>query len=207
VNELVKIQDEKQIGALATDYAGRVDALKVTSRESYGLMVQLVKEAKQFQEAVTAFFEPMRKATYDAYQEVLTQKKKHVEPFEKAEKIGKMRMRGWEQIEEERARKAREKQAEAAREAMKNGTPPPVLRVVENKAHVDGVTFVDNWKAVRIEGCSMQALCKWVLEGKIPEMFLMVNESEANKFARATGGKVTVPGFRFENERIARVSA
>lgn len=206
MNDLVKIQDEKQIGAMATDYAGRVDGLKITSRETYIQMVQVVKEAKQFIGAITEFFRPMKEKAYAAHRAICDQESISLAPFRKAETIGKQRMKGWEQIEEERARKAREKQMEAVKAAQANGEAPPPVVVVENKAHtiVEGVQYTDNWIG---EVVDLGALLRAVLADKAPHSFVVANETEICKFARATGGKVAIPGIEWHNERIVRISA
>ncbi len=219
--ELVRYQDENQISSQGNRYKDQVDALKITSRDAYLQMVSLVKISKNYQQAVKDFFEKMRQKTYDAYQEVLKQIREYSQPFIQAETIGKQRMRGWEDLEEKKRREqeatAAKKREEAAAEARKNGNEqkaeqieaaPPILR--ENRAHVEGVQYVDNWKG-HLAGepedwlPSFRELLKAILAGKAPENFAMPNESEINKFARATSGKMPIPGIVFYNEKTVKV--
>jgi hypothetical protein len=211
--DLVRYQDENQIGQAGNRYKEQVDILKITSRETYMQMVALVKISKGYQQAVKDFFEKMRQKCYDAYQEVLKQIRDYSKPFADAETIGKQRMRGWEDLEEKKRREQEKKDAEkrqvAAAEARKNGdefkaerieTALPVQR--ENRAHVDDVQYVDNWKGLVVD---MPTLLKAVLAEKAPPDFVMVNESAINKFARATGGKVSVSGIEWFNEKTVKV--
>ena len=144
--DLVRYQDENQISHQGGRYKEQVEELRITSRDSYLQMVALVKISKGYQQAVKDFFEKMRQKTYDAYQEVLKQIRDYSQPFIQAETIGKQSMRGWEDLEEKK------RQALAA-EARKNGdevkaekieTTLPVQR--DNRAHIEGVQYVDNWK-------------------------------------------------------------
>jgi len=219
--DLVRYQDENQISHQGNRYKEQVEELRITSRDSYLQMVALVKISKGYQQAVKDFFERMRQKTYDAYQEVLKQIRDYSQPFIQAETIGKQRMRGWEDLEEKKRRDqeaaAAKKREEAAVEARKNGdeakaerieTALPVTR--ENRAHVEGVQYVDNWKG-HLAGQpedwlpSFRELLKAVLAGKAPELFVMPNESEINKFARATSGKMPIPGIVFYNEKTVKV--
>jgi hypothetical protein len=219
--ELVRYQDENQISQQGTRYKAQVEELRITSRDSYLQIVALVKISKSYQQAVKDFFERLRQKTFDAYQEVLKQLRDYSKPFQDAETIGKQRMRGWEDLEEKKRRDqeaaAAEKREVAAAEARKNGdeakaerieTALPVTR--ENRAHVEGVQYVDNWKghlAGEAEDWlpSFRELLKAILAGKAPESFAMPNESEINKFARATSGKMPIPGIVFYNDKVVKV--
>jgi hypothetical protein len=211
--DLVRYQDENQIGQAGTRYKEQVESLRITSRDSYLQMAALVKICKNYLQGVKDFFEKLRQKTYDAWQEVVTQTRNYSKPFQDAETIGKQRMRGWEELEAQRHREAAKREEErrkaAATEARKNGddakaerieTALPVQR--ENRAHVDGVQYVDNWKGLVVD---MPTLLKAVLAEKAPPDFVMVNESAINKFARATGGKVSVSGIEWFNEKTVKV--
>lgn len=211
--ELVRYTDENQISQAGGRYKDQVEALKITSRDSYLQMVALVKISKGYQQAVKDFFEKGRQKAYDAYQWFMTQIRDYSKPFQDAETIGKQRMRGWEELEAKRQREAAAREEErrkaAAAEARKDGdevkaerieTTLPVQR--DNRAHVDDVQYVDNWKGRVVD---MPALIKAVLAEKAPPDFIMVNDSAVNKFARATAGKVPVAGVDWFNEKTVKV--
>lgn len=211
--DLVRYQDENQISRQGTRYKAQVEELRITSRDSYLQMVALVKISKSYQQAVKDFFEPIRAPQHEALEATYKKIRDNSKPFADAETIGKQRMRGWEDLEEKKRREqeaaAAEKREAAAVEARKNGneakaerieTALPVVR--ENRAHVDGVQYVDNWKGRVVD---MPALLKAVLAEKAPPGFVMVNESELNKFARATSGKVAVAGVEWVNEKTVKV--
>jgi hypothetical protein len=221
--DLVRYQDENQISRQGTRYKAQVEELRITSRDSYLQMVALVKISKSYQQAVKDFFERLRQKTFDAYQEVLKQLHDYSKPFQDAETIGKQRMRDWEDLEEKKRREqeaaAAEKREAAAAEARKNGkeakaerieTALPVAR--ENRAHVEGVQYVDNWKG-RLPGvpgsegwlASLRELLKAVLAGKAPIGFVALNESEVNRFAKATSGKMPISGIEWVNDKTVKV--
>jgi len=217
--DLVKYEKKDDMSQAGIMYQHDVENLRITSRDTYAEMVNLVRVSKQYQGAVKNFFEKMRQKTYDAYTEVTTQIREYSAPFIRAENIGKQRMKGWEQIEAERQRKAEakqraeiaaaeakqkaaEKEAAAKGEPLPVPAPAPVFVPVVNKAKVAGVTYVDNWKG---EVTDFDALLKAILAGKAPKRFVYVNNSEVNKFGNATKGRVAVPGVDWHNDKITRV--
>jgi hypothetical protein len=216
--DLVRYQDKNQISAAGLRYKEQVEALRITSRDSYIQMVVLVKISKGYKEGVKGFFEKMRQKTYDAYEEVLTEIRDYSKPFADAEIIGKQRMRGWEDLEEKKRREqeaaAAKKRQDAAAAARESGdeakaeiieTTLPVQR--ENRAHVEGVQYVDNWKGRLREPAdqAMRELLKAILAGKAPVSFISLYESEVNKFARATNGTMDIPGIEWFNEKTVKV--
>lgn len=200
--DLVKYQDENQMSQAGVTYKEKIESLKITSREGYAEMVQLVRESKAYQQAVKDFFEKIRQKNYDAYQEVLKQIRDYSKPFAEAETIGKQRMRGWEQIEADRARKAQAKAAEKAKEVEeKIGVAPPVA-AVQNKAKVAGVTYQDNWKGRIVDKKELLAA---ILKEKAPLNWVEFNFSEINRFANSTKGQISVPGVEWYNDKIVKV--
>lgn len=218
---LVKITSENQIVKLAKTYAERVEDLKITSREKFVEMAGIISDAKLWIKAIEEYFEPIRQPAYDSLQAIYGKINEAKKPFQSAEKIGKQRMKGWEQIEATRAREAEAKQraaiaaAEAkqraaAEEAKANGAPPPVFspppvaKPVENKAKtlVKGVQFVDNWKG-RVT--DTRELLKAILTEKAPKNFIVANTSKIYDFAQSTSGKVAVPGIEWYNDKTVKV--
>lgn len=216
--QVVQYQDENQITRAGTRYKEQVEALKITSSEAYLQMVSLVKVSKSYQQAVKDFFEPIRAPQYEALEATYQKIRENTKPFADAETIGKQRMRGWEQLEEKKRRDqeaaAAKKREEAAAEARKDGNEEkaekieasmPIVR--ENRAHVEGVQYVDNWKG-RLKQPADEAmieLLRAVVAGKASPSFISLNESEINKFARATSGKMAVAGLEFYNDKTVKV--
>lgn len=203
--DLVTYEDENQIAQIGRQIRQAVDETKITSRDKYVEMVSYVKTAKAGINGVKEFFEPHRRRTYEAYNGVLEDIRRYSKPFAEAERIGKQRMKGWEQIEAKRQAEAERKQREKMKAAEEAGKPAPTVAPPENKARtlVQGVTYSDNWKG---QVSDFEGLLKAVLAGKAPKTFVAANESEINKFAKATKGKVGVPGIEWYNDRIASVS-
>lgn len=201
---VVQYKNQQEMEGAGQQMLREVEGIKITSRESYGTAVEATKEIKRKAYSVQDFFKPMKQKTHEAHKAVCDQEKSILQYFTKAEALLKQRMRGWEQIEAARQRKAEEKVQQAVAEAVKNGEARPPMKPVENKAHVEGVQFADNWVG---EVVNFQALVKAAAAGKAPWTFLQVNEQEVRKFARATAGRVEIPGVVWSNERQVRVSA
>ena len=201
---VVQYKSQQEMEGAGQQMLREVEGLKVTSRETYGAAVEATKVIKRKAYSVEDFFKAMKQKTHEAHKAVCDQEKAILQYFTKAETLLKQRMRGWEQIEAARQRKAEEKVQQAVVEAVKNREAPPVVKPVENKAHIEGVSYADNWVGQVV---NFQALVMAVAAGKAPWTFLQVNEQEVRKFAKATAGKGVVAGVVWSNERTVRISA
>ncbi len=201
--QLVKdgIQLEEQVGAL-----------KITSQAKYLEMEMFFTWGKGRLDMADAFMEPMRVKSYAAYQEVLESKRILRAPFEKAVKLARQRIKGWDELEAEKARQAQaarvaaERAAEeAARAAKKAGEapppPPPAPRPRENRAEQGTLTWVDNWKSGNVD---MVALVKAAAKNPALMIYLAPNRQELDKFAKRTVGDVEVPGVEWKNDRVPK---
>jgi hypothetical protein len=114
--EIVKVENEFKSLTLE-----RASAMQVTTQVEYtaaGEMLQVIVAGKK---KVLALLDPQCKATYNAWQVALGQKKKYMDPIESVEKSLKSKMGDFE-LEQERLRKEAEeaalKEAEKAREKL-----------------------------------------------------------------------------------------
>jgi thiol:disulfide interchange protein len=146
---------------------------------------------------------------------------KYKEPLDflvKAKEKLKNTMCTYQEEEEERARKAAEEEAmriqrnaeKRAETATKNGDNDAAHAIVQEaaiEAHTakaaiststtkTKVTKRDKYEAVLID---LKMLLQAILDGRAPLHIVALNQSEANKYAQAMKGSVTVPGLAFKN--------
>jgi hypothetical protein len=76
----------------------------------------------------------------------------------------------------------------------------PVVSVATSVPKVQGVSYLDNWKAH--PDVDVRALAGAVASGGVPAAFLTPNLVAINQFAKATQGTEPVPGVRFFNDRL-----
>lgn len=88
--------------------------------------------------------------------------------------------------------------AEAA-DILEQPIEAPVVVVAKAVPKVQGVTYRDNWKAHPT--VNVRALAAAVAAGEVPELFLTVNMTAINQFAKATQGTQPVAGVKFYNDR------
>jgi hypothetical protein len=201
MNELVRFESEKQIEARSTSFVELIRDQKITNREEYALAATYFIDERAMEAAIVEHFKDMKADADRAHKTICAKEQSYLKPLRTALAMLKPRMSAWEQKEAERARKAEETaRAKADKIEEKTGVAQVVLPV-ENKAHGQGVQFVDHWKADRIE---IMALAKAVAAGNVPSSMLAPNWPELNKYASAMGPNAKMDGVTFVNERIVK---
>lgn len=219
----------------ATDFRDRVStladqarALQVMDQESYDRAAQAVRGVAQLRKEIVAHHEPMKRAAHAAWQAVLEQERKLLDPVAEAERIFKQRLAAYDaeqrRIEAESRAQAqkkadalaavqREHEIEAAElagadaqeiAAICNEPLPVVMPDVSEPVFqkAAGISTAANWKGTCI---SLQQLVKAIAEGKANLNLVSDNPTAINQLARATRGTLQVPGIRFYNEPSVRV--
>jgi len=213
--DLVRYQDEKEIMEIGSRFKEQIEALKITSQDSFNEMLTMIRTGKAHYKAAVEYVDgtPQKLGIRKRAQAVINRIREYLKPFEEGEGIGKSKMQAWERAEEKKRRDqeaaAAKKREEVLAEARKNGDEAKVEKIEttlpaprENRAHVAGTSYVDNWKGKVVD---MPALIKAVLAEKAPPDFIMLNESAVNKFAKATNGKVPVVGIEFYNDNFMKI--
>lgn len=221
--------------AHATEFQDRVItladqalALEVTDQQTYDRAAQAVLGVAQLRTEIVAHHAPMKRSAYDAWQAVIAQEKKLLDPVTEAESIYKRRLAAYateqRRIEDEaRAQAEREAAALAAEQREREiehaeasgadaqevaaicAEPLPVVmpetpeRTFQKAA---GISTAANWKGTCT---SLLQLIKAIAEGKANQNLVSENQPAINQLARATRGTLQVPGIRFYNEPSVRV--
>lgn len=203
-------------------------AIEITDQASYDRAAEAVRGVAQLRKEIVAHHEPMKQTAHAAWQAVLAQEKKLLDPVSEAERIYKFRLAAYEteqrRIEAEaRAKAQREADALAAEQREREiehaeaagadahevaaicAEPLPMVvpEVPEPTfQRAAGVSTAANWKG---ECTSIARLVQAVAAGTANISLVEANQTAINSLARATRGTLQVPGIRFYNEPQVRV--
>lgn len=220
-----KLQDEVDLAVKAAN------AITINTTEDRQKAYEIAGNLKKRGDAITDFFEPMRKKAHEAKQEILDKKNAALKPIEAAIPIIKKKMTVFDQ-EQERLRKEAEalefkKAEEAAAEEIKRLEQEALNAMDEGKeeeaevkaAEAESVTtesmmdvaqpatlpkgYVANWQAIVV---NKRQLLQAALSN--PAFFdaVIPDEKWLRQFAKATRGKSPIPGIKFEDTGTVRLS-
>ena len=221
---VVRHDELEQEATRAISELGELGDFHVTSHEDFQKAGGWLIRVKEEMQRVEDFFEPMRAATYAAYQSVLTPRKRAVDRLKLAEQHLKREMTEYEiQQEKERQRLLKEQrerelaEAKAAREA----------EIAEAQERGDGVVAAtkreqkpvpehkppppappkpqgySSRKAWEVEIVDVTLLCDAVARGKVSQNLVEPNLSALKKLVNAADGLVDIPGIRVRETRVA----
>lgn len=200
----------------------------VKDGKAAGLVVittnDLYLEAAEFGKAVAgkineveAFFEDMRKPAWDAYQAVMTKKKKIIDPLTEAKKqmstvIGafeaeqeRIRQEQQRALEAQQQKEADDEKIELAAHLESQGRADEAQQVLEQEAapvavvvpreipKAQGVSGRTNYSA---ECFNLIELLKAVIENKVPASAVQVNQSYIDSRARSDKELFAIPGCK-----------
>lgn len=216
---------EKKLGKEVSVIEQNADNTIVATDEDYAAAAELTADIKRMQKKVTDYWEPMRKSTYTAYQDVMAHKKEMLDPLEAAEKTLKKKM-GAYTLEKERQRKAAEeemrrlaqqevdKKLDEAAEAEKNGDSNAYEMAMAEAEVMDvasatggitsqapkakGVSQSKTWKITKIDSA--------VVPVNFSGMELRpVDEKLVLQLIKASKGKIQIPGVTYEEDVVISV--
>lgn len=104
--------DELALKQEVTSVEGKANEIAVSDEATFNVAAEFLRTIKTAASKVTAFFEPLKKTSYDAWKAICTKENEYKKPLEAAEKIVKGKVSTY-QMEQERIR--REKEAELRR--------------------------------------------------------------------------------------------
>ncbi len=217
---VMETEEEKSLDREASQIELRVNALTVDSDLSSGAAGELLKQVKQMQKTIKAYWEPMRLSAKQTYDDVLAKKKEMLDPIDTAEKVLKKKMGAYTLEQERKAREleaARRREAEAAaakklEEAValeSQGKAEDAEYAMAEAEVYDGyadtisiapktqkVTGVSTTKTWRIKSIDMS---------KVPVMFngvviRPVDEKAVLRLVKASKGQITIPGVEIEED-------
>jgi hypothetical protein len=190
--------------------AKQAEGITVTDAESAQDAAEWLRKLKATQKDVDGHFEPVKKALYTPYKEVLDKVKALKDALSGAESKVKRAIGAWQAAEDrkrrEREAEQRRKEAEArakadaerkAREAeaaeKNEPAPPPVPEPViappapePEPVKLEGVSMRDNWQAEVVDFTAL------------PDEY---------KLAKASQGKLEIPGVKWVNHRTVAARA
>ncbi len=211
---------ENDMGREATEIERRVQALKIDSELSYGAAGDLLKQVKQVQKTIKAYWEPMRLSAKKTYDDVLAKKKEMLDPVDAAEKTIKKKMGAYtmeqeriaREMEAKRRREAEEAAAKKLEEAValeeQGDTGPAEYAMAEAEVYdayaetvnvkpqhqkVTGITTSKTWKIKSIDS------------SKVPVTFAgvelrPVDTAAVLRLVKSSKGQITIPGVEIEED-------
>jgi len=216
---LVQISEDNQIATKVIDKFYADGCLTITSNQEYQNSGELLKQIK----AGIKFLDDSRKEITrpldDVKRRVMDFFKDPLDQLSQAEGIIKKAMLGFQQeqerirreeeqkaiarakAEEERKRRALEERAVKAEESG-NTAKAELLRERADDVYVP--TIVTAPTIEKVKGISTMKVwkCRIIDESKIPREYLLINEPMLSKMAKATQGKIPVPGVEFYQEDV-----
>lgn len=218
---------ERTLGSEVSLVERNATGVLIHDDESYAKAAEITKTIKQMQKKVKDYWEPLRVSAKKTYDDVLSKKKRMMDPLEQAEKILKKKMGTYtaakereRQKREEAARKAAQaetdrKLAEAA-EAERNGDligaemamaeaeimddAAVSISVASKAPKVDGVSTTKNWEIKSIDLSKVPVEFAGVL-------LRPVDEKAALKLIRASKGAIKIPGIEYEETYSVSIRA
>lgn len=199
-------------------------AIIVTDDISFQKASRVLLTIKDLRKEINATFDPIIKKQFEAHREAVAQKKKVDAPLIEAENIIKPRIAAYHdeqerqrreeefRLQEEARKKAEEEQLSDAVAAEQAGMSdvaesimdeapytPTVVVPQKSTAKVDGVSFRESYKAQVFD---IKALCRAVVEGKVPANVVMPDMTVLNGLARSLKGQLSYPGVKVVCEKV-----
>ncbi len=225
--------DVQRIESKADKLVATAKGLVVTDAESYQVAGEFLLLVKDYRGQVAAAFDPTVKATRDAWQIALAERKRHDGPADEAETIANQIMGAWHREEQarlqriadeeaaeqrriaeaeaaERRRIAEEKQLAAAARAEEAGQHEKAESILSRPTPVAPVSVAPTpvaQAAPKIEGLQRRTTWGYEItdEDALPREFLTPDRKKIGQHVRAHKAKTDVPGLRaVENTGLAR---
>lgn len=203
-----------------------IAALIITDQTSYDLAVEKRTAAKSWLKTAEDWFDGIQKPAYDAYKNILNQRKLVCEPTEAAIKQINRALVDWDQeqerirreeqrrLEEEARQKAEEERLQQAAQMESQGVDVATVNAVLDAPievvsrpvaaptyeRSSAVVFRDNWSG---ECFDLFKLVQAVAKDKSKIGLLQVNQTALNQMAKALKDSMAVPGCRAVNNKVA----
>jgi len=191
-------------------------AISVTDNDTYSMACDFLKGLKAIEKEINDTFDPIIKKQFEAHKEAVAQKKRHLEPIQRAEALVKPKLGAYveeqEQIrrEEERrleaeARRREEEQRLAlAAELEQNGDGDGAVALISEPIEIAPVVIPKS--VPKVDGIVMRGVWKFkvVNEAIVPRLYLKVDEAKVGQVVRAMKSQTNIPGIQpYEEKGIA----
>lgn len=218
---------EKKLGKEVSVVEHNANNTVVETDEGYETAAELTAEIKRMQKKVTDYWEPMRKSTYTAYQDVMAHKKEMLDPLEAAEKTLKRKMGAYTLKKERERREAEErmrrlaqqeveKKLNEAAEAEKNGDVNAMEMAMAEAEVMDNVMITGGVQSQTPKAKGVSQSKTWKITGidssKVPVNFngmelRPVDEKLVLQLIKASKGSIVIPGITYEQDVVISVRA
>lgn len=193
-------------------------ALVVKNQEQYEAAAAFLVSCKTLENEILGTFDPIVEKAWAAHKEAVAQRKRHIEPFQRAVVVVKMRVATYledqavkRRAEEMRLQEIAKKEAEeralqAALHAESMGKMAQAAAILEAPIKVPTVIIPTDPQP---EGISNPVIYKFrvVNDLLVPREYLIVNETQIGQIVRATKGKVHISGIETYEEISIRTTA
>lgn len=210
-------QQKKEITPLQqeiNDVVKKAQDLEVTDPEGLNISAEYLKACKARKKKIGEAFDDIVKKAHEAHKAATSERKKHLDPVEKAEKIIKGKVGAYqleqEKIQRQREAEAREKARQAEEEkqlaeaqalqaegmteeaeAVLEEERPIEVAKVETQKMPEGVSTRDNWKFEVVD------------VSKLPREYIMPDTKAIGSVVKALkqNASKSIPGIRVWNEK------
>lgn len=205
------------------DIVAKVTSIEIVDGISYARAVEYAKGIKAVGKDIELFCEDGIKSAHATWKTLLGARDEKLKPLQEAEKILKAKMVRFTEeedrkrrIEEARIREEMRKQEEELRlaqaaELEKEGRLEEAAQVIEEPVYTPavtlprieqpkGVSYRETWSA---QVTDLKALCRAVVEGRVPEAAITPNMTVLNQQARSLKTSLNWPGVKVVSEKTA----
>lgn len=220
-------EEQKKLDREVSIYEQKANEVEVKTETDFVYVAELTKQVKALKKKAEEYWDPMREATYNAYQTVLAHKKQMTEPMAKAEKILKGKMTEYT-LEQERKRREREEElrrlaeaeaetklaeaikaeqsgdamaveyAMAEAEVMSEAAQNTVVQ--KPQAKVKGISKTKTWRITEIDAEKVPVSVAGAVIRPVDEQAIL-------RLVKASKGQIAIPGVKFEESYNISVTA
>lgn len=211
-------QREQQMGQAVSRIEQAAAGIAIIDDDTYQLAAAMLTSIKGQQNAVTDFFEPLRKTTKAAYDSVLKRRKDMLDPLNKAEAVIKKKLTAYqEKVERDRAAKEAElkRLAEAEREAKfeeavsaeASGDALGAELAMLDAEVMDDVAATIAVAPAAPKAAGISYRTDWEITGIDPKLVPVefagaiirpVDEKAVKALIKASKGKIQIPGITYK---------
>jgi hypothetical protein len=212
---MVEVPKEKQteLEAKTTALVAQAKGFEITDDATYARAINGIDKAKAYQAEIHSVWDPVCKATNEAWKLSTAGRKTQLAPAIEAEGLLKKLCDNYARKQADKARKeaARiakieaDKKAAEAEKLAEEGDTEKAEAVLEEAVAIEsapvptppqvtpkGIVYVDNWKAVINNPAA------------VPREYCIPDQAALNKLAKANKGKDAPAGVEFVNNRTIR---
>lgn len=205
------------------DIVAKVTSIHIADQSSYQMAVEYAKGIKAVGKDIEMFCEDGIKSAHATWKTLLATRDEKLKPLQEAERILKGKMVQFTEeeerkrkIEEARIREELRKREEEARlaqavELEAEGRSEEAMQVIEAPVYAPavtlpkveqpkGVSYREVWSA---QVTDLKALCRAVVEGRVPEAAITPNMTVLNQQARSLKSALNWPGVKVISEKTA----